>query len=185
MGGASVLLVKFPWRHGRAAEALRSQVADRAALRIFRALDAGEGYAYVVRPAQADGRPLEDAIRRTAHHAEASCLELLLDMAGASADEEALYRYVVETDVRPEHEADFNAWYDCEHMPGLAAVAGTARAMRFRRCDGHPRYHACYDLARREALGSPAWLAVRATPWSNRVRPAFFNTHRTMFERWW
>ena len=30
-------------------------------------------------------------------------------------------------------------------------------------------------------VGSPEWLAVRATDWSSRVRPAFRNTRRTMF----
>ena len=82
-------------------------------------------------------------------------------------------------DVLAECEADFNAWYDREHLPGLASVPGTVRAMRFRNVDDHPRYHACYDLVRRETLGSLPWLAVRGTPWSDRVRPAFFNIRRT------
>jgi len=30
-------------------------------------------------------------------------------------------------------------------------------------------------------VGSTAWLAVRATPWSDRVRLRFVNTKRTMF----
>lgn len=55
--------------------------------------------------------------------------------------------------------------------------------MRYRDVDGHPRYLACYDLVRPEILGSPPWLAVRATPWSDRVRPTFVNTRRTMFRR--
>ena len=63
----------------------------------------------------------------------------------------------------------------------LEAVEGTVRAARYRNLDGGPRYHACYELASRETLGSPAWLRVRATPWSARVRPMFTNTRRTMF----
>ena len=90
---------------------------------------------------------------------------------------------MVETDVREESEADLNDWYDREHLPGLAAVPGTVRAMRFLNAHGHPRYHACYDLIRRETLGSPPWLRVRGTAWSDRVRPAFYNTKRTMFTR--
>jgi len=106
-----------------------------------------------------------------------------MDLAGASAVEAAPYHYVVETDVMADREEDFNAWYDREHLQGLASVVGTVRAMRFRCIDGQPRYHACYDLTRPETLGSPPWLAVRATPWSDRVRPAFRNTRRTMFRR--
>jgi len=113
----------------------------------------------------------------------AARLRPVLDTPGASRGEAALFHYVVETDVIPEHEADLNAWYDTEHMPGLAACPGSVRARRFRNPDGSPRYHACYDLVRRETLGSEAWLAVRHSAWSDRVRPHFRNTKRTMFRR--
>lgn len=100
--------------------------------------------------------------------------------AQAQAQAQALYHYVVETDIPPEAAADFNAWYDQEHLPGLAAVPGTVRARRFRRLSGSPEYLACYDLVSPDVLGSPPWLAVRNTDWSNRVRPLFLNTRRTM-----
>ncbi len=113
----------------------------------------------------------------------AARLRPLLDMAGASSLERPLFHYVVEMDVVAEHEADLNAWYDTEHMPGLAACPGSVRARRFRNPDGPPRYHACYDLVRTETLGSEPWLAVRQTAWSDRVRPHFRDTKRTMFKR--
>src|SRR5262245_55863191 len=107
----------------------------------------------------------------------------VFDRPGASRTKAAAFHYVVETDVVPAHEADLNAWYDKEHMPGLAACPGTVRARRFRNPDGAPRYHACYDLTRTETLGSEPWLAVRHTAWSDRVRPHFRNTKRTMFKQ--
>jgi hypothetical protein len=94
-----------------------------------------------------------------------------------------LFHYVVEMDVVPAHEEDLNAWYDKEHMPGLAACPGTVRARRFRNPDGSPRYHSCYDLTRTETQSSPPWLAVRQTAWSDRIRPHFRNLKRTMFKR--
>lgn len=75
----------------------------------------------------------------------------------------------------PEAEQDLNAWYDQEHLPGLASVPGTVRAMRFECRDESPRYLACYDLHTRETFGSPPWLAVRATDWSSRA--AFVSQH--------
>jgi hypothetical protein len=90
---------------------------------------------------------------------------------------------VVETDVRPEAEGDFNAWYQTEHMPGLAAVPGTVQAWRYTDGSGSPRYYAAYDLETLETFGSEPWVAVRATAWSSRVRPNFFNTKRTMFKK--
>jgi hypothetical protein len=83
----------------------------------------------------------------------------------------------------PEVETDFNRWYDREHLPGLASVPGTVRAWRFRNVAGSPRYHACYDIVSPFTVGSPPWIAVRNTAWSQRVRPAFRNTTRTMFIR--
>ena len=105
------------------------------------------------------------------------------ECAGSSAGESAPFHYIVATDVQPDVEDDFNAWYAREHPPGLARVPGTARAQRLRNEDDAPRYHACYDLVNAETLGSPAWLAVRGTPWSARVRPSFRNTIRLMMRR--
>jgi hypothetical protein len=110
-------------------------------------------------------------------------LSPLFDAPGGSRDDTPQFHYVVETDVTEANDADLNAWYDTEHMPGLAACPGVVRARRFRNPDGSPRYHACYDLVSKEALGSKAWLAVRHTAWSDRVRPHFRNTRRTMFRR--
>lgn len=106
----------------------------------------------------------------------------LSEWQGASAAEEAPYHYVVATDVDPEHEADFNRWYDNEHMPGLAAVPGAVHCARLANTDGGaPRYHACYDLTAPEVLDCREWLAVRHSTWSSRVRPHFRNPHRIMF----
>jgi hypothetical protein len=129
-------------------------------------------------PARARSLPVFRGITMTAAR-----LSPLFDAPGASRDETPAFHYVVETDVDEAHEADLNAWYDTEHMPGLAACPGSVRARRFRNPDGSPRYHACYDLVSTDALGSKPWLAVRHTAWSDRVRPHFRNTKRTMFRR--
>ena len=111
-------------------------------------------------------------------------LEQTLALNGEAHAYDAPWHYIVATDVLPAQEADFNAWYDTEHLPGLAAVPGVARASRYRVVEGTgPRYHASYDLAQRSAFNGPAWLAVRGTAWSARVRSAFVNTRRTMYRR--
>jgi hypothetical protein len=140
-------------------------------------------------------RPMGDAPHRTyldiIHDNETSPgarwqhLQRIAFIAGASADMVARFHYVVETDVRPEHEADFNAWYQQEHLPGLAMVPGAAQAARFVRRDhlrlGLPKYVACYRLVAPEVLESAPWQAVRHTAWSARVRPCFVNPRRLMF----
>jgi hypothetical protein len=99
----------------------------------------------------------------------------------ASAGEPASHCYVVETAAAPGWDGELARWYDSEHMPGLAAVPGCVRAQRFVNVDAGPWSHACYDLVSAETTSSPEWLAVRATAWSDRVRPQFRDTRRTMF----
>ena len=104
-------------------------------------------------------------------------------MRGASAGTHAGFHYVVETDAAPGWEEELDRWYAEEHLPALAAVPGCARAARLRNLDGGPRSHAFYELASPEVLQTPAWLAVRASAWSGRIRPQFRNTRRTMFRK--
>jgi len=143
---------------------------DAAGLQVCRSLDGSAGLAYL--PAS-NASPGAEWVR----------LRCLRDLPGASSNARAACHYVVETDVLPEHEDDFNAWYEEEHLPGLASVPGTVRAARYAREAGVPRYYACYDLATLDTFESPAWLAVRGSDWSSRVRPSFRNTRRTMYRR--
>lgn len=111
-----------------------------------------------------------------------SRLEKVFDVAGHSGAETPVFHYVVEMDPDAGWMPEISRWYDDEHMPGLAAVPGCVHAMRFLNHDHGPLSLACYDLVTRETLGSPPWLAVRGTAWSDITRPHFTNTRRTMFE---
>lgn len=113
------------------------------------------------------------------------CLQPVLDVAGASAGEQARFHYVVETDIAPATADELIRWYAEEHLPGLARVPGNIRSRRLQTPAGNgmPRSVACYDLTVPETLERDAWLAVRGTEWSSRVRPHFCNTRRVMFER--
>lgn len=111
----------------------------------------------------------------------ASLLEPVFDTPGASAGEPARFHYVVEMDPEAGWMPEISRWYDIEHMPGLAAVPGCIRATRFLNHGHGPLSLACYDLVTSDALGSPPWLAVRGTAWSDVTRPHFTNTRRTMF----
>lgn len=111
-----------------------------------------------------------------------SLLEPVFDVAGASPGEQPGFHYVVEMDPEAGWMSDISRWYDVEHMPGLAAVPGCIRAIRFLNHGHGPLSLACYDLVTLDAFGSPPWLAVRGSAWSGVVRPHFTNTKRTMFE---
>lgn len=115
-------------------------------------------------------------------HAVVSRLELLQQLEGASHDQAAPLHYAVEMTPEPGFEDELQQWYNTEHLPGLARVPGCVRAQRWWNHDAGPKSLACYDLVSAQTLGSPAWLAVRNTPWSARMRPRFTQTRRTMFD---
>lgn len=111
-----------------------------------------------------------------------SRLEQVFDAEGHSRAQAPAVHYVVEMDPDAGWMPEIARWYDTEHMPGLAGVPGCIRAMRFLNHDHGPLSLACYDLVTPQTLGSPPWLAVRGTAWSDITRPHFTNTRRTMFE---
>jgi hypothetical protein len=72
----------------------------------------------------------------------------------------------------PQHETEFNAWYDTEHVPALARVPGVLCARRFRAADGKPKYVALYHLASPEVLSGAEWKrASESTPMPEPIRP--------------
>lgn len=75
--------------------------------------------------------------------------------------------------VAPEHEADFNAWYDQEHLPALSKVPGTIMARRFKSRAGSHKYVAMYHLASPDVVTTAAWKDAASSPWTDRVRPTF------------
>ena len=90
--------------------------------------------------------------------------------------------------VAPEAEADFNAWYDKEHVPALAAVPGCLSARRFRIekavSQGQQRYLALYHLASPDVCSSDAWKKAVETPWTHRVRPHTRDRLRLVLRRY-
>jgi hypothetical protein len=86
--------------------------------------------------------------------------------------------------VVPEHEADFNAWYDKEHIPALSAVPGVLSARRFRATAGGPKYVALYHLAGPEVVESKEWDVARQSEWTTRVTPHFRDRIRLVLRRY-
>ena len=86
--------------------------------------------------------------------------------------------------VAPEHEAEFNEWYDSEHIPALSAVPGALAARRFRSA-GSPRYLAIYHLQSPEVATSAAWQTAANTPWTERIRHHFGDRKRILCRAYW
>jgi hypothetical protein len=66
---------------------------------------------------------------------------------------------VVVVDVLPEHEDEFNRWYDEEHIPEKRATPGFRSARRFRSHDRPGRYLALYEIDDADVVTNPAYMA--------------------------
>jgi len=85
--------------------------------------------------------------------------------------------------IAPEHEAEFNEWYDKEHIPALAAVPGVLSARRFRGT-GNRKYVALYHLATPEVQESAEWKQARQSDWTSRLQPHFRDHLRLVLRRY-
>jgi hypothetical protein len=88
---------------------------------------------------------------------------------------------LVWTDVVPALEAEFNAWYDRDHVrERVSGIPGVERGRRFVAYRGGPKYLAAYDIPSASVMISEPYLALRGTrdPDSLRFIPQFRNTRK-------
>lgn len=85
-------------------------------------------------------------------------------------------------DIAPEYEAEFNEWYDREHLAERVAIEGFMEARRYIAVDAAPKYLGLYSTARFEDLSSPAYTHALAnqTAWSKANLARFQNMGRAV-----
>ena len=73
---------------------------------------------------------------------------------------------VVMMDVDPEHEEEFNKWYNDEHLPERLEIPGYVSARRFKLEEGQGvlKYLCIWELADPSSLQSPKYQAQNARP---------------------
>jgi hypothetical protein len=80
------------------------------------------------------------------------------------------------------HEAEFNRWYDREHLEERVAIDGFLEARRYVAHDGSPKYLSLYSTETFDVLDSPAYRAALAnqTAWSKANIARFQNMIRAV-----
>lgn len=108
----------------------------------------------------------------------------------AGADAAALNApvlYAVWFNVPAERAADFNAWYEQDHIPILMECKDWLAVRRFKIVDGEPgrwTHLALHYLDSVEALESPERQRARQTPWRDRLAAEpWFKGQYTLFDR--
>jgi hypothetical protein len=89
---------------------------------------------------------------------------------------------LVMIEVDPAHEADFNRWYNEEHVPERLSVPGFLNARRFVAIEGEPKYLALYDLEGPDVLQTEAYTKLLAgTPWTNETKKHWIRSVRNVY----
>ena len=85
-------------------------------------------------------------------------------------------------DIDPSHEAEFNRWYDREHLEERVAIEGFLEARRYIAHQGSPKYLSLYSTETFEVLESPAYRTALAsqTEWSKANIARFKNMIRAV-----
>jgi hypothetical protein len=85
-------------------------------------------------------------------------------------------------DIDAADEADFNRWYDREHLEERVAIEGFIEARRYVAHTGSPKYLCLYSTTTIEVLDSPAYRARLASPtdWSKTTMARFKNMIRAV-----
>src|SRR5580700_11546320 len=85
-------------------------------------------------------------------------------------------------DVDAADEADFNRWYDREHLEERVAIKGFIEARRYVAEEGAPKYLSLYSTETFEVLDSPAYRKALAnqTDWSKANIGRFKNMIRSV-----
>jgi hypothetical protein len=85
-------------------------------------------------------------------------------------------------DIDAADEADFNRWYDREHLQERVAIDGFVEARRYVAHRGSPKYLCLYSTETFEVLDSPAYRAALANPtgWSTATMARFKNMIRAV-----
>lgn len=64
----------------------------------------------------------------------------------------------------PELEAEFNDWYETEHIPVRLALPGFTAAVRYRERGAQRKYLAVYEIGDMRVLDSAGYLALKTRP---------------------
>ncbi|KAF9063006.1 hypothetical protein BDP27DRAFT_1385041 [Rhodocollybia butyracea] len=103
------------------------------------------------------------------------------------------YVWSVGLEVKPEGEAEFNKWYEEEHIPMISKIPGWTRSRRFALANNMVRgslepdimickYLAVHDFTRDDYLESPEAKAAISTPWRDEVVKGVVGREMRRFE---
>lgn len=96
------------------------------------------------------------------------------------------YLYLVQMDIPPALEADFNRIYDTQHVPEISKVPGVLGVKRYvldKPSPGAPKYAAIYRVSSPDVPQGPAWVKASDTgDWKLQIRPHTLNRMHALYK---
>jgi cyclophilin family peptidyl-prolyl cis-trans isomerase len=89
---------------------------------------------------------------------------------------------IVQTDVAPEMEEEFNQWYEREHIPRLLKVPGVIMARRGMHTGNGQKYIAIYEHENLNVQHTSAYKNATETEWTKKIRPYLRNFQRNVYK---
>jgi len=82
------------------------------------------------------------------------------------------------SEVPPEHEEEFNEWYNQEHLSERLSVPGVLSAVRYEAVKSGPKYLAVYELEHPSVMQSSEYVTLKNNPteWSKQMSPNVIGT---------
>ena len=90
-------------------------------------------------------------------------------------------------DVEEGSDAEFNRWYQQQHLPEQLGVAGFTGGRRYQALGAQPAYLAVYECESLAVLSSPSYRQCTANPtdWTRKVMPSLRNMLRAVCRETW
>lgn len=79
---------------------------------------------------------------------------------------------MVWADIPADKEAEFNKWYNEEHLAELLSIPGVLNAARYEAVKSGPKHLACYELESAAVVQTPDFKDRPRTPWGEKVSPS-------------
>ena len=84
---------------------------------------------------------------------------------------------MVGADIPADKEADFNKWYNEEHLAELLSVPGVLNAARYEAVRSGPKHLACYELENAAVVETDPFKNRPRTEWGSRVSPSIIGSN--------
>ena len=84
---------------------------------------------------------------------------------------------LVGADIPADKEADFNKWYQEEHLQELMGVPGILNAARYEATKSGPKHLAVYELESVDVVNTDAFKNRPRTDWGQKVSPSLIGTN--------